>query len=88
MTKVKKVPITARALLQRINRKFAALEKEKGERGDLAPLLKKSRGREVLSLGEFYTLNQRQNVVMDSGVFPEKIGRDLGVLAAYEVVEG
>lgn len=73
------VPITQRALIQRINR---ALK-------DNDESLKKTRGAAMeLECGEYYILSFR-NVVMNKHVDPEELGRSLGVLKPHErVVEG
>lgn len=69
-----RVPVTPRALLQRINRKLA----HDGQ------ALRASRGRERDTLGDFYLLDTHQNTVIDHHVRPELLGRELGVLDAWE----
>ena len=73
-----KAPITMRALIQRINRKLA--------KEDM--VLKTLRGqRYEHDLGRYYAVNWRTNLVSAQYVDPEQWGRELGVLAAWEVVE-
>jgi hypothetical protein len=70
-----RVPVTTRALLQRINRAF---------QGD-DEILKKSRGmRAFLDVGEYYTVDVRRNSICRANVDPEKLGRELEVLAEWE----
>ena len=78
VTKMKaKVPITMRALTQRINR--ALLKQD--ER------LYKSRGMQMyLDVGDFYVVDLRGNWVAGKDVDPEELGRELGVLKEYERV--
>lgn len=74
-TKAKGVPVTIRALVQRINRKLAA----DGE------ILKASRGeRARKDLGEYFVLNVRAGTVTKPAADPEGLGRRLGVLRTWE----
>jgi len=71
-----KVPVTTRALVQRINR---ALRKV----GD--GVLKKTRGdRWWHELGDYYLINVNRNLITDKHIDPESLGRKLGVLKDYE----
>jgi hypothetical protein len=75
----RKVPISERALIQRINRKL----KEKGAR------LHKTRGENTqawIDCGDYYILNVDRNYVMQKNVGIEAIATDLGVLKPYEAV--
>ena len=73
-----KVPVSLRALHQRINRKLAPQEE----------VLKKARGVYARAqFGNYYVLHWRSNHVRHWHVDPVKWGRELGVLAAWEVVE-
>jgi hypothetical protein len=73
--KSRTVPVSERALIQRINR---ALAKE-GEK------LKKSRGVQTgLSIGQYYVLDLQRNFVRHQSVDPEDLGRQLNVLQPYE----
>lgn len=74
----KKVKISERAMVQRINR---ALAKEDQK-------LRKGRGRWASDLGEYYVVDIRQNAVVASNVDVGKLAKDLGCLAGYEEVEG
>jgi hypothetical protein len=80
-----KVPVTARALIQRINRKLAATT-DQGNWG--GKRLRASRGAgDLNNLGDYYVLDLSRNAVVDDHVNPEKFGRDLGVLKEWERVE-
>ena len=71
------VPVSTRALVQRINRKLKAEES----------VLKASRGaRAQQDLGDYYLLDWRTNAVHAKDVDPEDLGRELGVLKAWERV--
>jgi hypothetical protein len=71
------VPVTMRALLQRINRKI--------REGD--QVLKVTRGeRAWVDYGDFYILNSRRNSVTRDHVDPEELGREIGVLRPWEQV--
>lgn len=72
-----KVPVTARALVQRINR---ALAKQN-------LCIKKTRGADV-NLGEYFELNTQKNFITNLDVDIESLGRDLKVLRNYEVLKG
>jgi hypothetical protein len=67
------LPITERALVQRINRKLKgqgeALRTTRGRRGDL---------------GDFYVVDLNRNFVVDKHVDLEECGRELGVLKPHE----
>jgi len=72
-----KVPVTLRAILQRINRKLADDDKR----------LKKTRERRWLhALGPFYVLNVDRNRVEQTHVDPVELARALGVMTAWEEV--
>lgn len=77
MKQGKTVPVSARALLQRINRKLAA----DGER------LKATRGESARQeLGNYYVIDTNRNAVLHKDVDVEEFGRKCGVLAAWERV--
>ncbi len=96
--KVKGVPVTMRALVQRINRGLARRDGcmhgqdpmcRRCEENGFAPatILKASRGeRARLDLGEFYVLDVSGNSVLSKQIDPEELGRELGVLHAWERV--
>lgn len=69
-----KIPISTRALTQRVNR---ALRKD-------GKVLKGRPGRGPK--GRYYILSLARNAVLKHDVDPEALGRELGVLAAYEEV--
>jgi hypothetical protein len=71
---VAKIPVSTRALTQRVNR---ALRKD-------GKVLKGRPGRGPK--GRYYIVNLARNVVVKHDVDPETLGRSLGVLAAYEEV--
>ncbi|HKB36319.1 MAG TPA: hypothetical protein VKD72_07695 [Gemmataceae bacterium] len=69
------VPVSTRALVQRINRKL----KQDDER------LKKCRSRRWEDrLGEWYRINVASNFIVQTHVDLEALGRELGVLEAWE----
>jgi hypothetical protein len=77
MAKQTAVPVTMRALVQRINRKLA----KEGEK------LKASRGgRDVAAVGDYYLVDLEANAVCGTFVDPEVLGRKIGVLAQWEHV--
>ncbi len=77
MAKVKTIPITMRALLQRINR---CLDKEDRQ-------LKKAVGARLQQdVGEYYIVDRRLNAVLRYDVDPVEMGRELKVLEAWERV--
>ena len=76
MTK-QKVPVSMRAVIQRINRKLA----------DDDEVLKTTRGeRARFDLGDYYILDQRRNFIAAKYVDPEELARKIGVLAEWEEV--
>lgn len=72
----KKIPISERALLARMNRKMASDEIQ----------VKKSRiGSSVhQELGDYYSIDLKRNVVDSKHIDLEALARQLGVLAAFE----
>lgn len=72
-----KVPITEKALYQRINRKL----RERGE------VLKRARGHVEITLGEYYVVNVKRNFVAQHHVSLDELGRKLGVLAEWESLQ-
>ncbi len=74
----RKIPIAPRALMARINRKLASKNL----------LLKAARGRVRDNLGAYYVVDTRTGVVRtDMVADPEKLGRDIGALAPWEVID-
>ena len=75
--KATKIPVTMRAIVQRINR---ALEPND-------QVLRKVRGaRAEQELGEYYVLNFSRNYIVEKDVDPEMLARSLGVLSDAEAV--
>lgn len=71
------VPVTVRAVLQRINRKLAPESQ----------VVRKTRGsRAIQDLGEYYLLDWNRNVVLDSRVDVERLGRKLKLVGDWESV--
>ena len=74
-----KVPVTVRAVVQRINRKLA--QEGSGE------VLKTTRGSVMRQeAGDYYLLDVNRNWVTVKDVDPEAYARKLGVLRAWEEV--
>jgi hypothetical protein len=71
---VTKIPVSRRAVTQRVNR---ALRKD-------GKVLKGRPGRGPK--GRYYIVSLARNVVLEHDVDPEAIGRELGVLFPYEKV--
>jgi hypothetical protein len=70
-----KVPVSTRALIQRVNRKLEAKNMQ----------LKVTRGmRAVADLGEFYVIDASRNFVVDKYVNIEELGRKVGALQPWE----
>lgn len=85
-----KVPVTMRALIQRINRKLA---KERdgwgthgGGHGDKL-LACREMSRAYHDLGSYYTVDVGRNQIAATHVDPEELARELGVLKEWEKVE-
>ena len=75
--RVRKVPVTVRALVQRINRALEPAGKK----------LKAARGaRARADLGDYYVSDLRLNVVVTSNVDIGALGRKLGVLEELESI--
>jgi hypothetical protein len=72
--KDEKVPITKRALVQRINRHLRNRnEALRGKRG--------------ANTGEYYLVDFTRNALIQDGVSIDKLGRELNVLKPYERLE-
>lgn len=78
MKTVRKVPITMRALTQRINRKLAEDDEQLKKAGSA-----KSRQ----EVGDYFIINVRLNAVVRLDVDPEALGHKLGVLREWESVQ-
>lgn len=78
MAKASKIPVTRRALFQRLQRAL--------RRDDL--LLKTARTERLrLNVGDYFTVGLFTNAVMDQHVDLEKMGKEYGVLHDYEALE-
>jgi hypothetical protein len=82
MARTTKVPVTMRALLQRLNRKLyhdgLVLRKRRG----------KPRTHSHWRLGKYYIVDLDHGIVVRAQVRPEAWGRKYGVLADFEEVRG
>jgi len=75
MVKSDKVPVSERALVQRVNRMLAQEDQA----------LKKTRGSRWLNdLGAYYTADLQHNAILDRMVDLEEFGKEFGMLAEYE----
>jgi hypothetical protein len=73
----KSVPVSKRAIIQRINRKLSA----EGEK------LKTNRSQRWYSdLGSYYIVDENRNAVVSAHHDLEALGRELGVLAPWEII--
>jgi hypothetical protein len=77
MTTTQTVPVTERALLQRINRRLA----KNGEQ-----ILKARTERARLELGDYYRIDVSRNAIVGKDERLEALGAELEVLQAYEHV--
>ena len=77
------VPVTMRAVCQRIGRKLTA-----NNGGELHPVkVRKARGeRARQNVGKYFIV--KGDIVIASGIDPEAYGRELGVVRAFETVVG
>jgi len=81
MVKAKKqtrVPVTERALVQRLNRSLAA---------DGMQLKKTVGARAFATLGDYYVVDISRNFVVEKEIDIESLGRKRKVLAEWEVLE-
>jgi hypothetical protein len=72
------VPVTMRALIQRINRKIRPEDRR------LHACRRNSRS--WSNLGDYYVVDTYRNMIADSGIDPTAYGRRLGVLQPFEEV--
>ena len=88
--KVQKVPVSVRALVQRVNRKLAEMDERLcssrpvfdvagGDTERLRPIYDSN-------LGRFYVVGTRVNGIMRTDVDLEVLASELGCLAAYEAL--
>jgi len=72
---VKSIPVTRRALLQRINRKLKKVSE----------VLRATRGENARAdFGDYFILDLDRNAVLHKAVDLEKLGRKKGVLKKFE----
>jgi len=76
-----KVPVTMRALIQRINRKLA-----RSEPGWCEQIKKSRSARSIEHLGEYYVFDTTRGMITDREIDPEDWARKLGVLKPHEEV--
>ena len=76
-TKATKVPISVRAVIQRINRKL---------KQDLEALKVSRSERMRFDVGRYYIVDYSINAIQHHNFDPEALGRELGVLKAWEQV--
>lgn len=77
MSKKLLAPVTLRSVIQRINRKLK-LDNE---------TLKATRGQRLrMQVGDYYVVDFNRNFILHTNVDPEQMGRELGVLHAWERV--
>jgi len=75
--KSKKVPVSVRAVIQRINRKLAPNDQQ----------LKKCRGQRWYSdLGLYYILDVDHNLILDTHLNVESVARELNAIEEWETV--
>jgi hypothetical protein len=72
-----KVPVTPRALIQRINRKLQPEQR-------LTACRRSSRAWH--ELGDYYCIDVFRNVITHKHVDPETFGREIGALQSFEQV--
>lgn len=76
---MKQIPVSSRALVQRINRKLRIDDE----------VLKKTRPNSVWNeLGDYYILDFNRNRITAKDVDIEELGRELGVLHPQEELDG
>jgi hypothetical protein len=77
-----KVGVSARALIQRVNRKLT----DEHQRLHVARLYRDSSNRrwENSNLGRYYVIDFYRNIIRDTHVDLEKLGRELRVLQPWE----
>ena len=74
----KRVPVSERALVQRINRRLKHGDDEQ---------LRKSRGEAArAAVGDYYTVKIGNGTLSRSGFDLDDFGREVGALAAYETL--
>lgn len=78
-TTATKVPVTTRALIQRINRKLSSEMMQ----------LKTTRGERWRNdLGDYYIIDVNKNIVVRAHLDLEELSKELGCLSPWEKLEG
>jgi hypothetical protein len=75
------MPVTMRALIQRINRKLA-----RNEEGRWPQKVRAFRGRSRENAGHYYLLCINTNMILDHGISPKHLAEKLNVLQPWEAV--
>jgi hypothetical protein len=76
MLKEGKLPVSRRAVLQRINNRLA----KDGE------IVKKARARVETTVGEYFRLDVQRNYIVETHVDIEELGKELGALHPFEAL--
>ena len=75
-SRTRRIPVSQRAIMQRINRRLEGFEK-----------LKKNRSQQWhADLGVYYIVDENLNVLVDKHVDLEKLARKLGAIKAWETI--
>jgi hypothetical protein len=77
MATEQKVPISRRALIQRINRKLR-------HNGEVLKIARGSRAESESDVGRYFIVNIKRNSLVNDHCDPEAVGREIGVMAEYE----
>ena len=77
MATKQKVPISMRALIQRINRKLR-------HNGDVLKVARGSPAESEADAGRYFIVNIERNLLVNDHCDPEAIGREIGVMAEHE----
>jgi hypothetical protein len=75
------IPVTMRALIQRINRKLA-----QNDEGRWPQKVCAFRGRSRTNVGHYYLLCISRNMILDSDINPEHLAQELHLLQPWEAV--
>jgi hypothetical protein len=77
MATKQKVPISMRALIQRINRKLR-------HNGEVSKVARGSQAESEADVGRYFIVNIERNLLVNDHCDPEAIGREIGVMAEHE----
>jgi hypothetical protein len=75
------IPVTMRALIQRINRKLA-----QNDEGRWPQKVCAFRGRARANVGHYYLLCISTNMILNSDISPERLAQELHLLQPWEAV--